>query len=337
MSKHAKGEAPIKEQPYFSQLDPDEHHECRDYLFSREIVLRERMIKPHLQQHIDDDVQGLTPSGEFTPIIHSPRPENQLETRVTMIRKAWCLSGEFTTQVRENPVWLKDPAARLVVLWPEWPEKPYFEIPLDERLRRIEAFSTLLNEKDRLVALANLINPENPGTAKKAVEKIAILADAPLQLQMEAVKAIFMIRAPELFKGAKAPQAKQGGRGSEKARVLDDLYAFAAHDLCRVEKLPGDRVIKLICHPKGHKDTGEQVYSSVRKLYGPLGRLSKRLQKFLGDLMGNLVPLEPFKLSQPDFTHLEEAMAANPEPWEGSLTDSERLERFLKHLRHRQK
>jgi hypothetical protein len=50
MGKHAKGTPPIVEPSYFAQLEPIEHREYRDYLFSQKIVALERTIKPGLQQ-----------------------------------------------------------------------------------------------------------------------------------------------------------------------------------------------------------------------------------------------------------------------------------------------
>jgi hypothetical protein len=249
MSKHAKGEAPIKEPAFFSQLEPAEHRDCRDYLFSQEIVRQERLVRRGLQtKQCADTVPGLVHPGELKDLVRTLRPENWLLSRVVMIRKAWKLSKTFTTQIAQSPVWFTHPATRLVVLWPEWPKRGYFKIPRDERLRRIEAFQAL-SEVDRLAALDYLLNPHNPATTKKAVLQIPILASASLQTQVEAYVALLRIRAPWLFGGAKAPQAKKGGRKSEEARIFDDLKAYAAHELCRTRKLPRKRVLKLICYP----------------------------------------------------------------------------------------
>ena len=216
------------------------------------------------------------------------------------------------------------------MLWPEWPKKGYFEIPCDGRLRRIEAFRAL-NERDQLAAQAYLLNPHNPTTSKKMVLPITILASATLQAQVDAYLTLLRIYAPELFKGAQAPQAKEPGRKSEEARILDDLNAFAAHQLCRVQELPRARVIRLICYPKGHRHAGKPVYSGEHQLNSPLRSFERHLQAFRFCLLHALVPLEPFgDVSQPDWTLLEKAIAANPKPWDGSASDMAALEELFK-------
>jgi hypothetical protein len=145
MSKHAKGTPPVKESDFFSRLEPVEHRTCRDYLLSQEIVRQEKIAKLDSETKLYiETVPGLAGVGELKAVVRVPRPEDWLETRVTMIREAWHLGENFTTQIPENPMWFTHPAARIVVLWPEWPKKPYFEIPCDERLRRIEAFQGLM-------------------------------------------------------------------------------------------------------------------------------------------------------------------------------------------------
>jgi len=340
MSKHAKGEAPIKEEPdFFSDLEPAEHRACRDYLFSQEIVRQERLIRRELRttQHTDP-VPGLVRPGECKATVHSLRPEDWLLTRRAIMRKAWRLrirrpGKNFITQIAETPIWFMHPAARLVMLWPEWPKKSYFEIPRDERLCRIKVFS-VLNEKDQLAALAYLINPHNPTTKKKVVLQVAILASANLQAHLDAFEALLRIHAPELFEGVKAPQAKGGGRKSDEARILDDLNAVAAHQLCKVQKFPRARVIRLICYPKGHRYAGKPVYGTEHELNKPLRSFPRHLQAFRFCLLQNLVPLKPFgEVSPPDWTLLDEAIAANPKPWEGSASDIADLEELFKRFK----
>ena len=337
MSKHAKGAPPIEEPAFFSNLEPTEHRACRDYLFSQEIVRQERIVRRELRttQH-PDPVPGLVRPDECKTIVHSLRPEDWLLTRRTIMRKAWRLGKNFITHIPETPVWSTHPAAWLIMLWPEWPEKNYFEIPRDERVGRIEALAAL-HEVDRLAALAYLLNPHNPATRKKAVLQIAILGSETLQTQVDAFVALLQIRAPELLGRAKAPQAKEQGRKSEEARILDDLNAYAAYELCRTQRVPRKRAIKLICYPKGRKDVGLQVYSNEHELNKPLRRFSRRLGQFRDDLIINLTPLEPLQKlgpqSEPDWTLLEQAIAAHPEPWEGSPANLEKLEKLFRRFK----
>ena len=337
MSKHAKGSTPVEEPGFFSDLEPAEHRTCRNYLFSQEIVREEKIVRRALETNqCADTVPGLVHPGELKTIIRTVRPEHWLLRRVTMMRKAWGVNKSFITQIAQTPIWFAYPATRLVVLWPEWPKKRYFEIPRDERLRRIEAFQAL-NEVDRLAALTYLLNPHNPATRKKAVLPIAILASETLQTQVDAFVALLRIHAPELFEGAKAPQAKESGRKSEEAHILDDLNAFAAYELCRVRKLPRKRVLKLICHPKGHRHFGCPVYGKEDELTRPLQRFSRRLREFRDDLIINLTPLEPLQKlgprSEPDWTLLKQAIAAHPEHWEGSPSDIKDLEKLFRRFK----
>jgi hypothetical protein len=336
MSKHVKGATPIEEPGFFSDLEPAEHRTCRDYLFSQEIVRQERIVKRALQtKQCPDTVPGLVHPGESKTIIRTLRPENWLLSRVAMIRKAWGVNKTFITQIAQAPVWFTHPAARLVVLWPEWPKKGYFKIPRNERLRRIEAFQAL-SEVDRLAALAYLINPHNPATRKKVVLPIVILESETLQAQLDAYVALLRIYAPELFGKAKAPQAKEQGRKSEQAHILDDLHAYAAHELCRNRKLPRKRVLKLIRYPESHKYVGRQVYTNENELNKPLRRFPRRLGEFRDDLIINLTPLEPLQKlgpqSEPDWTLLDQAIADHPEHWKGSPSDIEKLFRRFKGL-----
>ena len=145
------------------------------------------------------------------------------------------------------------------------------------------------------------------------------------------------VHAPELSGGAKASQAKESGRKSEEARILDDLNAYAAHELCRTRKFPRKCVIKLICHPKGRRHFGCPVYGKEDELTRPLQRFSRRLWEFRNDLMANLTPLEPLQKlgprSQPDWTLLEQAIAAHPEQWEGSPSDIKDLKKLFRRFK----
>jgi hypothetical protein len=211
-----------------------------------------------------------------------------------MIRKAWGLGKTFIgPQLAGSPLWFNHPATQMIVLWPEWPRKSYFEIPPEERLRRINSFGSALSESERLTALEYLLNPHNPATKKKGVIEISILSSVTLPEYHEALDALLRIRVPELFRGAKAPAAHPRGRKSEEARVLDDLNAFAAWYLCRVQKMPRAQAIELICYPKGHPHSGKQVYKRTNELTRPLQRFLRLQQQFLNEIMGNLVPLKP--------------------------------------------
>ena len=304
MGKYGKGAPPINEPDFFSWLEPFEHRECRDYLLSQEIVRQQRIFKRDPKSHqYTETVSDLTCPGQSQMIVRYRRPREWLATRVAMIRKAWGVGKTFVgTPVVGNPLWSNHPATRLLVSWSEWPGKPYWEIPVKERLRRIEAFSALPSEPDRLTACEYLLNSHRPSIHIRAIVKIAI-TDLPWPLQMEAFQALVKIYVPELFAGAKAPQAKPGGRKSEEARVLDDLNAFAAHQLCRVQKVPRARVIRLICYPKNHPAEGQQVYSDPHQLNKPLRRFPQLIRECCVELMGNLIPLTPGSFGVlPDFT-----------------------------------
>jgi hypothetical protein len=308
VSKHVKNPALIKVPDFFSQLEPLERRTCRDYLLSQEIVRQQRILKRDPKSHqYTQTVPDLVCPGQFQTIARVRRPQDWVATRVAMIRKAWGVGKNFTsTPLAGSPLWFNHPATRLVVLWPEWPGKPYFEISQGERLRRTESFSTLLDEKEQWAALEYLLNPYNPLTRKKVLIKIALCPDSlTLQEHREAFDALLRIHAPELFRGAKTPSAKQGGRKSEEARVLDDLNAFAAYQLCKVQKVPRACAIKLICYPKGHLAVGQPVYSSPNELNKPLRRFLPLLQRYCTELVGNLVPLRPDPPgSPPDFSQL---------------------------------
>jgi hypothetical protein len=312
MSKYAKEPPPIGP-PFLAQLEPPERRACRDYLWSQDIVHQQRIRKhnPKFHQYTASVPDLVGPdrdrvySGQFQITRHI-KPQDWLATRVAMIRKAWGLGKTFIgPQFSGRPPWYHHPATQMIVLWPEWPGKPYFEIPLEERLRRIEALAT--SEKDQWAAKEYQLNPHNPYTKKKVVIPIAICPDSlTLQAHREAFDAVLRIYAPELFSGTKVLAAKQGGRGSEEARVLDDLNAFIAYYLCQVQGLPRKDAIQLICYPKGHIHVGTQVYKDVNELSRPLLRFLHLRDAFYVELMRNLIPLAPDPLELfPDFTLLE--------------------------------
>jgi hypothetical protein len=312
VSKYAKGPSPINEPDFHSRLEPFEHRECRYYLWSLEIVKQQRILKrdPKAHQYIltvfdlDGPIDREEPFNLRTSLRYKRPYEWLLATRVAMIRKNWGVGKDFSegkkfvsTPVAQPPIWFNHPATRMMVLWPEWPTKPYWEIPPQERLRRIEAFEAPINEKDQWVASEYLLNPGNPLTTKKVVTEIAICPDSfSLQVHREAFDAVLRFYAPELFQGAKAPRAKRGGRGSEEARVLDDLNAFAAHELCTVRNLPRKVALELIRYPKGHPDAGKQVYNRETDLSRPMHRFLDRCPEFMSEWMSNLTPLKPTRL-----------------------------------------
>jgi hypothetical protein len=302
MSKHVKSSSrPSSEPDFLSRLNPIEHRECRDYLFIQEIIRQEEIVKSNSKAKLYiDTVPGLAGIGELKAVIHVPKPEDWVKSRVAMIQQAWQLPKEFTIQIAENPTWFNHPAARIAVLWPELLDnKSYFEIACDERLRRIKAFLTLSPEETRLTSLAYLLNPHNPATVKRTIIEFALLSSATRQEQMDAFEANLKIHLPELFKNtekeksrAKSPYARPQGRGSEQAAILVDLNAIAAFQLCRIAKLPRIQVINLIRYPKGHLWAGQPVYEKTHELNKPLRNFPERLQNFRADLIANLIPLE---------------------------------------------
>jgi hypothetical protein len=272
----------------FSLLEEAENETARNYELSRAAVYLERIRKQQLEvARFDEDAW--------------------LEDRVVAIRRRWQLTG-FTRTVRENPIWFSHPVCRVLVLNPEWPNVPYLKIDPSERLRRIRELSIPPTEADRLSQLESLLNPLNPTTGEKQIIKIAVPKNLTHEELLKAFAAYLKLNFPDQGKSkkqhGKSPYAKQQGRGSEQASVVDDLNALAAYRLCKIARLPRAQVISLIKYPKGHRHSGDLVYGEEKKLDKPLRRILDRIQKFRDETMGNLTPLEPLGLSQPDFDSL---------------------------------
>jgi hypothetical protein len=286
----------------YNEIGPVEYEPCRHYLFGQEVVRQERILRLEANQVSDSE---------------------WLEPRVAVIRQAWHITG-FTTMVREQPTWFHHPAARILVLYPEWPNS-YFKISQEERLRRIKTLSAPFSEADRLTALAFLLNPLNHSTGEKCIPEHVYPRCMTRTEILEAVDAWLQLNWPEQHRSNNQQRTaepwRQQGRGSSKAAFLDDLNAIAAYRLCKIAKLPRSRVIALIRYPKGHKRAGAQVYNEEKALDKPLERFSIRLQKFRAELMANLTPLQPLELAQPDWTLLDQAIENHPNPEAASSSE----------------
>src|SRR5258708_19258633 len=272
----------------FSSLEEAENETCRNYELSRAAVYQARIRKRQL---------GITHNDE----------DACLEGRVIAIRRAWQLTG-FTTTVRENPIWFGHPVCRVLVLYPEWPNVSYLKIDPGERMRRIRELLIPPTEADRLSQLEYLLNHLNTTTGEKQIREIAVPKNLTHEELLKAFAAFLKVNFPDQGKGTKqhgkSPYTKQQGRGSEQASVVDDLNALAAYRLCKIAKLPRAQVISLIRYRKGHRHSGDLVYSEEKQLDKPLRRILGRIQRFSDEAMGNLTPLEPLGLSQPDFDSL---------------------------------
>jgi hypothetical protein len=324
----------------FSQLDPIELSTYHRYMIGREIVRQEAVVRRANGQKHDYVVQGLlrTPAShkvpmEFKPMTRTRMLQKGLAFAVKMLRETYHLGKEFVGRIPGNPGWFLDPATRVLVLWPEWPCKSYFAIPLGERLRRVKAFLEL-SEADLRAQRAYLLNPDNPSTAKIAIVRIAILAkrSAHQRQQQESYEAIQQIHAPELFTRSQANSSltkKQGG-GSEKRQIVNDLNSYAAHMLCVTGKIPSAQARQYLKHPSGHPFAGKPVYQSTKQLLGAAHRFPAILQKFRTELEALPVhigpPLNRLEMSLPDWAQLETAINAHPEDWHGSRTDLEAIE-----------
>src|SRR5271166_7009683 len=214
---------PLKEWQWEPQLAKIELETCRDYSFGRLIVHLERNHKQLL---------GITRSDGNT----------WLEDCVIVRRRAWRIQ-EFTNEVQENPIWFTYPPTRTLMLYPEWPNVPYLKIDPAERLRRIETFSSALSKEDqraereysldprkpdrpappsmakRQTELEYLLNPQNPSTGEKTIIEIGIPKNLSHEQVMKAFEALLKTHCP----GQGKPYRKSPGRGSERAKIIDDL------------------------------------------------------------------------------------------------------------------
>lgn len=327
----------------FSKLDPIELSTYHDYMAGREIVRQETALRRSGGPEGSYIVHELLkhPASPKAPIKFEDitqtriwQNEDWLAPRVKMIRKAYHLSKELVAQIPGNPTWFLHPSTRVLVSWPEWPSTDYFKIPRDERLRRIKMFPEP-SEQERLAAQAYLINPHNPSTAKIAIVTIAILdqrsASGPEQL--EAVKAELQCHDSELFKRRRVKSAltRKQGRASEKIKITYELTGYAAYLLCEVGKIPPAQAIPLIHHPAGtgRKFAGGPAYSATKELLDASRHFSNHLHEFRAELMASLVPLglplNPGEMSRPDWSQLDAAKSAYPEPQLRSKEDLKAL------------
>jgi hypothetical protein len=333
----------------FSKLNPLEWSTYFYYETGREIVRQEANLRRSRGRERSYVVHGLlkSPSSPKVPTEFGEMPrtrtsrkiwenEDWLASRVRMIRKSYRLSKEFISHIPANPLWSLYPPTRVLCLWPEWPKTAYIKIPREERLQRLVKFSEdpeqerLAIQAARLSAQEYLLNPHNPTTVKIAVVTIAILdsrsATGPEQL--EAFKAVLLSHDPELFNPAvKSTITKKQGRAPEKVRIRYELTGYAAYLLCEVGKIQPAQALPLIKSISniGYDEAAPPAYAATKDLLTAAREFSSRFHEFRRDLMANLVPVIPpedaltsLEMSRPDWTLLDAALAANPEPWLGS-------------------
>jgi hypothetical protein len=273
----------------FSKLEESEIATCRHYEMGREVVIQERFYSRQFKAN---------------PLVDS----EWLGNRVEMIRCAWQITN-FISSVRENPAWLSRPASRVLVLYPEWPDTPYLNISREQRLRRLEEISVSVGDEDRLANMADLLEPSNLSFGEKRMMTIGI----PLSVTHEDLEKAFAawldIHFPRQGKSGtkklgKTEYSRPQGRGSEKSAAADDLIALAVFRLCKRAGIQRKHVIEKIKQLKGSKNPGACVYGAEKALDRPLKRIWPKMEKFREDTIGDLEPLEPLNLSQPDFTSL---------------------------------
>jgi hypothetical protein len=337
----------------FSKLDPDERATYFWYETGREIVRQEKVVRAtpgDLPTYNGEGLLGAPVSPkvpmEFgkTTFTRALRDEDWLASRVQMIRKSYHLSKDFVGHIPANPLWSIYPPTRVLCLWPEWPHTAYLKIPRKERLRRLVKFSKdpeqerLAIQAARLSAQEYLLNPHNPTTVKIAIVTIAILdpRSATGSEQSEAHKALLLHHDPELFNTqAKSAITKKEGRASGKARIAYELTGYAAYLLCEVGKIPPARVRPLIksISDMGYDEAAPPAYAATKDLRHAAREFSFRFHEFRSNLMANLAPVIPpesaltsLEMSRPDWTLLDAALAANPEPWTGSKKELKTLD-----------
>jgi hypothetical protein len=293
----------------FSQLDQSEIEVCRDYEMAREIALRDR-----------------------TPFTDSPTRNlvvyPLLEDTVLAIRKNWAVMNPETMYSEQSPNWREMPASRVLVLYPEWPDSPYLQIPKRERRRRIrelfpeedqsedldgkvtriqrELRKLRKSERDsdvqrkadlqqELAGIASLIQPNWRGA--KTVHNIRIAIPnsdsnrgrSVYMRDIEAAsRALLLLNCPEL------PDHKGAGRSNEVVR--DDLNSLAVLRLIRAGQKRSD-IIDLVRVPSSD---GSKSYSSPKKLDHPRRRLPIRLDEFYWQVLNSLEPLKPLNPSPPE-------------------------------------
>lgn len=289
----------------FWDLDESEFTVCRNYGFGRE--------HEFARKEAINKISGSRNRDKYTVVY----PD--LEDLVLTIRQNWRVENLESPYSEQNPRWLQSPESRVLVLYPEWPSRPYLSIPKEERLSRLGKFFPELNrtddldvwvseihrelrksEKDndlerkaflheQLAGVASLIQPNWRGP--KCVRNIAIPSNvegAPTVYRRDVVTAFrawLVINFPEL------PDDKKRGRASERARVADDLNALAVYRLRRDGKKLSE-IVDLVRFPGSSRD-GSKSYSSVKKLDSPLNRLPGRLVRFYRRVVNDLEPLEP--------------------------------------------
>ena len=121
MAEHAKFSIALEPFAFWPRLKENEIETCHHYELGPAIARAEEAFK---QKH------GLTE-------IDLDAPAEFVTDRVLAIRHHWKEQG-FSTTVSRSTTWTRHPAARTLVLYPEWPRLPYLAIDLPTRLQRIE-------------------------------------------------------------------------------------------------------------------------------------------------------------------------------------------------------
>lgn len=302
----------IKAECDFSQLDETELEVCRDYELAREIALRDRVA----------------PKDRFMNVVVYPLLENP----VLAIRQNWKVSKQETEYSNESPNWLQIPASRVVVLYDEWPNLPYLQIPKRERRRRIRTLfpeSDKAEDLDRKVTriqreLRELRDSGDVGGIRRRAdlqEQLASIA-AFIQPNWRGSKRIFQIAIPtnEVMVG-------QSLEGAEPAERIPPVYrrdveaAFRALLMIEFPELPDHKDLgrsngvvlddlnslavqrltraglkrsEIVDIVRVPGSPGSRSYSSPKKLDYPKRRLFSRMWEFYLQILNALEPSQPY-------------------------------------------
>jgi hypothetical protein len=317
LATFAKGATP------FAALD---RHQCRDYDMSREIVLLEREYKKKLTipdvrfEWVEDRVKAIRKNWQITGFTSSVKENptwfSSLCSRVLVLYPEWPDLPYLAIDEEERLRRMQELCISIL--------DPTDSAP-DEERKAIE--------NQWLANSENLLNPWNLAIAGKRQMIITPKGRSHEEL-IKAYKDFLEVNFPEQGKEGLITPAKiaekyglsvaelendvfdkkdlerwiaelnksktRQGRASEESAVADDLNKLAAHRLCRRARFPRAKVIEIIKHPQSQA----QVYSAQKLLDRPLKLIRHRLKEFWFQTLGDLTPIEPLGLSQPDFSLL---------------------------------
>jgi hypothetical protein len=314
----------IKAHEYdFRELEEEEFAVCRDYEFGRDYALgRERAIREWIEkaatsQNVPFDASKPYPFEQFGEIF----PD--LKDRVAVIRRGWQVADCGFPLIAQNPNWFRWPASKVLVLYPEWPDSPYLDIPKAERLKRINRLSlkseraedpiafvariqrdlsktdskTTEGDEKRRALLEKLINVASlvqigSGGAKR-LKPIAIPTERVPPISRTEVEAA--ISAWLTINFSELPNEKKRGR---RSGPCDDLNALAVYRLRRAGKKL-EEIADSVQEP-GSGRSAARVYSYIGKLKAPRDRLPIRVAEFYRQVVADLEPLESGTVPDPE-------------------------------------